>query len=59
MDYCTEQRGFVVEAVIEGSLRYSGSSCDRLDARGAVAYGEEQFGCRVDNASGELLGVSL
>ena len=59
MDYRAEQRRFVLEAVIERSLRYPGSLRDRLDGRGAVAQCEEQFGRHVDDMMGELLGVGL
>jgi hypothetical protein len=44
MHDCSEQRGLVFEAMIEGALRDTGTPRDRLDRREAVALREEKVG---------------
>jgi hypothetical protein len=48
-----EQRRLVGEAVIERALGNSGALRDCLDAGGAVAFGEEQISCSIEDAISE------
>ena len=48
-----EQRRLVREAVIKGELGDPRALLYRLDAGGAVAFGEEQISCSIEDAISE------